>query len=164
MPAPLTVDASSEREVVIVRTFDAPAALVYTAHTTPALIQKWLLGPPGWTMPVCEFDARVGGKIKYRWENVSGDQAGFGFAGVIKEITPNRRIVHTERFDSGQEENMGGESLVTTDFVEANGVTTMTMVMRFDTKEGRDSALATGMTGGMEQSYQALDRLLPVAA
>lgn len=90
----------SDHEVKVVRTFDAPAALVYKAYTTPELMQRWMLGPPGWTMPVCEMDVRVGGRYRWRWRSVD-DGKEFGFYGEFRVVDPNRRLVQTEFFDPG---------------------------------------------------------------
>ncbi|MGH9367901.1 MAG: SRPBCC domain-containing protein, partial [Thermoanaerobaculia bacterium] len=63
----LKVTAPTEREIVMTRVFDAPRELVFDAHTKPELVKRWLLGPDGWSMPVCEIDLRVGGKYRYLW-------------------------------------------------------------------------------------------------
>ncbi len=155
------VTLPTDREVKVARSFKAPRALVYRAYTEPALLQKWLLGPPGWSMPVCEMDVRVGGSYRWRWRN-DKDGSEFGFSGTFQEVTPPSRLVHTEIYDPG---TLGGgaagaEVIVTVTFTENRGITTMTSVMDFGSKEARDDAMKTGMTGGMEQSYQLLDRLL----
>lgn len=155
------VTLPSEREVKVTRSFNAPVALVYRAHTEPALVRRWMLGPPGWSMPVCDMDLRVGGTYRWRWRADEGG-AEFGFHGEFTAIEPNARLVHTEQFDPGTMggEHSGGEALVTTLFRETDGVTTVTTVMDFGSQAARDKAMATGMTTGMEQSFQQLDRLL----
>jgi uncharacterized protein YndB with AHSA1/START domain len=155
------VTMPSDREVLVVRSFNAPRALVYRAYSEPALVQRWMLGPPGWTMPVCEMDVRVGGAYRWRWRSEDGSQE-FGFFGVFREVEPGVRTVHTEIFDAGTTgQNMGGgEAVITTTLTEEAGVTTVTTVMDFGSKAARDTAMATGMTDGMEQSYQLLDRLI----
>jgi uncharacterized protein YndB with AHSA1/START domain len=110
-------------------------------------------------MPVCEMDLRVGGKFRWRWRGADG--AEFGFTGVFREIVRPSRIVHTEIFDPGDVGgSMGGESLITNELTEANNVTTCRMTLRYQSKADRDAALGTGMTDGMEQSFQTLDTLL----
>jgi uncharacterized protein YndB with AHSA1/START domain len=154
------VTTPSDREVLVVRSFKAPRALVYRAYSEPALIQRWMLGPPGWTMPVCEMDMRVGGAFRWRWLSEDGTQE-FGFFGEFREVEPGVRTVHTETFDPGSMGGtMGGEAVITTTFEEVNGITTVTTRMDFGSKEARDTAIATGMTDGMEQSFQGLDALL----
>jgi uncharacterized protein YndB with AHSA1/START domain len=155
------VSMPSDREVKVTRSFRAPRALVYRAYTEPALLQRWLLGPPGWTMPVCEMDVRVGGSYRWRWRS-NEDRTEFGFSGVFREVEPGKKLVHSERYDSGTTGvgESGGESLVTVSFDEQSGLTTVTSLMDFGSKEARDAAVATGMTDGMEQSYQLLDKLL----
>jgi uncharacterized protein YndB with AHSA1/START domain len=165
MPAPLTATTPNDTDSGVTRTFDAPADVVFRAHTEPALVKRWLLGPPGWTMPICEIDLRVGGRFRYGWAK-PGEQS-FEIAGVFREIARPGRIVHTEVFSpAGVAEQMGGGegALVETVFSENRGKTAMTLTMTFKSKEARDGALATGMTGGMEQSYQRLDQIAAEAA
>ena len=151
----------SDREVKVTRSFKAPRALVYRAYTEPELVRRWLLGPPGWSMPVCEMDVRAGGRYRWRWRS---DENGteFGFAGFFREVDPLFRILHTESYDPGTVAYgyPSGEALVTVTFAEDDGVTTVTTLIDFGSKEARDGAVATGMTDGMEQSYQLLSRLL----
>ena len=155
------VTLPSDREVKVARSFKAPKALVYRAYTEPALVRRWMLGPPGWSMPVCEMDVRVGGRYRWRWRS-DEDGSEFGFAGVFREIEPAAKIVHTEAFDPGSVggEYPGNDAIVIVTFVEADGITTVTTLIDFGSKEARDGAVATGMTDGMEQSYQLLDGLL----
>lgn len=155
MPAPLSVTLKSDREVEIVRTFEAPRDLVFECHINAELVRRWLLGPPGWTMPVCEIDARVGGRYRYVWRSPDGTDMGMG--GVFREMLRPERLVTNEAFD---EDWTGGETTVTTVFTERGGVTTSTLTVLYASKEAREGALATGMTDGMEMSYRNLDRLL----
>ena len=150
------VDLGNDLEVTVTRAFEAPADLVFAAFTRPSLVQKWLLGPPGWSMPVCEIDFKVGGKYRYRWRS---DKEGteFGFVGTFKEIEAPRLIVHTEKYDDA---SVPGQTLVTTRFEKRGTRTIVTMTQRFDSKEARDAAVGTGMTDGMEQSFKLLDGLL----
>lgn len=154
------VSQPNDKSVRVTRQFNAPRALVFRAFTTPALLQQWLLGPPGWSMPVCEMDVRVGGKFRWRWRN---DESGkeFGFYGELREVRAPEKIVHTEFFDPGDVGgDMGDGALITTEFAESRGLTTMSVTMEFSSKEARDAAVSTGMTGGMEQSYARLDEVL----
>jgi uncharacterized protein YndB with AHSA1/START domain len=162
---PMTIDKAqvtlpSEREVKVTRSFKAARALVYRAYTEPQLVQRWLLGPPGWSMPVCEMDVRVGGRYRWRWRS-NKDGSEFGFTGTFREVQPASRLVHTEAYDPGTVGGgyPGNDALVTVTFAEDGGVTTVTTLIDFGSKEARDGAMATGMTDGMEQSYQLLDRL-----
>lgn len=153
------VTLPSGSEVQVTRSFNAPRALVFRAFTEPELVKRWMLGPPGWTMPVCEMDVREGGS--YRWRSDAGGSE-FGFSGTFREVRPGEKLVHTEGYDPG---DVGGgypgkEALVTVTFAENGGVTTVTSRIDFGSKEGRDAAVATGMTDGMEMSYQLLDRLV----
>jgi uncharacterized protein YndB with AHSA1/START domain len=154
------VTTPSDRQVRVERSFKAPRDLVYKAATTPELVKRWMLGPPGWEMPVCEMDVRVGGKYRWRWRSLEGDQE-FGFHGEFKEVVVPSKLVHVEYYDPG---NVGGDmgdgALITLELIENKGFTTMVSLMDFGTKQARDAAVATGMTDGMEQSYQLLDGVL----
>ena len=94
----LKLTTPSDREIAMTRVFDAPRQLVFDAHTKPDLVRQWLLGPPGWSMPVCEIDLRVGGKYRYVWRH-DRDGTEMGMGGVYREIVPPERIVNTEKFD-----------------------------------------------------------------
>jgi uncharacterized protein YndB with AHSA1/START domain len=153
----LQVTKSGDREVVIARVFHSPRALVFDAFTKPDLVRRWLLGPPGWSMPVCEIDLKVGGRIRYVWRN-DAKGTNMGMSGAFREIGPSERIVHTELFD---EDWTGGETLVTTLFAEQGGKTTVTMTVLYSSAAAREAALGTGMTRGMAESY---DRLADVLA
>jgi uncharacterized protein YndB with AHSA1/START domain len=162
----LQVTLPSDREVRVVRTFMAPRELVYKAHTTPALVQRWMLGPPGWTMPVCEMDVRPGGSYRWRWKSEE-DGKEFGFFGTFQEVDPPARLVHAEHYDPG---DIGGPmssdepALITMELTESGGVTTLTVTMRFPSKEARDGAVASGMTDGMEIGYARLDDMFKAKA
>ena len=155
------VTMPSDREVKVTRSFRAPRPLVYRAYTEPQLVRQWLLGPPGWSMPVCEMDVRVGGNFRWRWRSEDGGNE-FGFTGTFREVQPSSKLVHTEAYDPGTvgDGYPGNDAIVTVTFVEDGGFTTVTTLIDFGSKEARDAAVATGMTDGMEQSYQLLDRLL----
>ena len=151
MPATVDVTTPSDREICVTRTFEAPARLIFDYHTKAELVQKWLLGPPGWSMPVCEIDLSVGGRYRYVWRN-DENGAEFGVRGEYREIAGPDRLVHTETMDG-----MNGDVLCTQTFVESGSRTTMTMAMVFDSKEARDEALQSGMTDGMAVSYDRLE-------
>ena len=153
--APLKVTTPSDREVVVTRVLNAPRAMVFDAHTKRELVQQWLLGPPGWTMPVCEIDLRVGGKYRYVWKHADGRSMGMG--GTFTEIVRPARIVATQLFD---EDWTGGETIVSTEIVEKSGKSTLTTTVRYVSREARDAALKTGMTTGMEAGYERLEELL----
>lgn len=152
------VTLPNDRQVKVTRTFRAPKELVYRAHTEPALVKKWMLGPPGWSMPVCDMDVRAGGKYTWRWKS-DEDGKEFGFFGSFREVDAPHRIVHAETFDPGQVGGEMGEAIVTTTFVESAGITTLTTLIEYASKEARDAAVATGMADGMEMGYQRLDEM-----
>ena len=155
------VTLPSDREVEVARSFKAARPLVYRAYTEPAMVQRWLLGPPGWSMPVCEMDVRVGGRYRWRWRS-DKDASEFGFTGTFREVQAPAKLVHTQTYDPGTvgNEHPQNEALVSVTFTQDRGVTTVTTLIDFGSKEARDAAVGTDMTGGMEQSYQLLEALL----
>ena len=154
LTATITVSMPSDREARFTRTFKAPRALVFEALTKPDLLARWMIGPDGWTMSVCEVDLRPGGRFRYVWTKPGREM---GMRGSFVEITPPSRIVHLEVFD---EDWTGGETRVTTELTGTGNVTTMTMTVAYTSTAARDGALQSGMTTGMEMSYARLDALL----
>lgn len=150
----LVLTTPSDREVVMTRTFAAKRQLVWDCHTKPELVKRWLLGPDGWTMPVCEIDLRVGGKYRYVWRQDS-DGRDMGMGGEFREIHAPERLVATESFD-----DFPGEALDTSVFTERDGETTLVLTMLFSSREARDGCVASGMEGGVSRSYDRLDGLL----
>ncbi|PYO76333.1 MAG: ATPase [Gemmatimonadetes bacterium] len=138
------------------RVFNAPRRLVFDAHTKPELVKRWLLGPPGWSMPVCEIDLRVGGKYRYVWRSDS-DGTEMGMGGVYREVLAPERIVTTERFDEAW---YPGEGVGTLLLVERGGKTTLTNTMRYESRAARDGVLKSGMEKGVAESYDRLAELL----
>ena len=156
MGAPtLKLTAHGDREIVMTREFDAPRRLVFQAFTQPELVKRWLLGPPDWEMPICQIDLRVGGAYRYVWRHASGKEMGMG--GVYREIVPPERVVCTEQFD---EPWYPGEGLNTTTLVEQDGRTTLTVTLRYVSREARDGVLRSDMERGVGASYERLDVLL----
>jgi len=151
----LKVTTPSDREIVVTRVFDAPRTLVFDCMCKPELVKRWLLGPPGWTMPVCEIDFKVGGRYRYVWRGPDGSEMGMG--GVYREIVPPDRIVQSELFD---QDWTGGETLATALLNEEASRTTLTITILYSSKEARDGALRTGMTEGMAAGYDRLADLL----
>ena len=152
----LQLTARGEREIVMTRVFDAPRRLVFDAHTRPELVKRWLLGPPGWSMPVCEIDLKVGGKYRYVWRRDS-DGKEMAMGGIFREIVPPERIVNTEAFDDPWYQ---GEALITTVLIEQGGRTTLTQTMLFASQEARDGVLKSGMERGVAISFDRLDNIL----
>jgi uncharacterized protein YndB with AHSA1/START domain len=158
---PAEVSTPSDREVLVKRSFDASVDLVWQAYTEPELMRRWLTAMPGWTMPVCEMSTHVGGKYRWQWRN---DEIGMelGFTGEMLEVELHSKIVHTQLFDPGNMGgSMGGEpSIITVTFKETNGITEVTTSIKYASKVDRDAAMSTGMTDGMEMSYESLDGVL----
>jgi uncharacterized protein YndB with AHSA1/START domain len=151
----LKVTANGDREIVMTRSFNAPRHLVFEALSKPELVKQWLLGPPGWSMPVCEIDFRIGGKYRYVWRHTDGKEMGMG--GVYRDIVRPERIVNTEVFD---ESWYPGEAQGTTTIVEQNGKSVLTQTMRYETREARDGVLRSPMESGVAVSYNHLEQLL----
>jgi len=152
----LQIKANGDREIVMTKVFDAPRKLIFDAFTKPELLKQWLLGPPGWSMPVCEIDLRVGGRYRYVWRRDS-DGTEMGCGGVYREIVPPERLVHTEQFDNPW---YPGESLITTLLDEQQGKTTLTATMLYESRAARDGILKSGMESGVAASYDRLAELL----
>ena len=133
----LKLTTKGDREIVMTRDFNAPRRLVFDAFTKPELVKQWLLGPPGWSMPVCEIDLKVGG--------------------VYREIVPPERLVCTELFDEAW---YPGESLITTTLAEQGGRTTFTSTILYESQEARDAVLKSPMERGVAASYNKLAELL----
>jgi uncharacterized protein YndB with AHSA1/START domain len=151
----LNVTTPSEREIVMTRIFRAPRQLVWDAHTKPELLKRWLLGPDGWSMPICEMDLRVGGRYRWVWRRYK-DGTEMASGGVFKEIVAPVRLVSTEQFEQPW---YPGEGLNTIVLTEAGGTTTLTYTLLYETREIRDGVLKSGMESGVETSYQRLDRI-----
>jgi len=150
----MTLETEGDRAVVVKRHFEAPPEAVYRAHLDPELLQQWLLGPEGWTMPVCINEAKPGGKIRYEWSNGKG--RGFYLTGEIVELDPPHRIVHVERMHLP--EATPDNHVVSTFTADGSG-TLMTMRMTLPDAATRKAMLSTGMEHGMEASYVRLERL-----
>jgi uncharacterized protein YndB with AHSA1/START domain len=154
----LTLKTEGDTGIVITRRFAAPPEAVYRAHTDPELIQKWLLGPEGWTMPVCVSEARPGGKIRYEWSNGKGK--GFYLTGEYIELNPPRRIVHVERMYLP---DPTPDNRAETTFDADGDGTLMTIRMTLPDAQTRAAMLSTGMEHGMEASYARLEGMIGVA-
>ena len=155
----MTLRTEGERQIVVTRRFAAPPEAVYRAHTEPQLIQKWLLGPEGWTMPVCISDPRPGGKIRYEWTNGKG--AGFYLTGEYLELEPYSKIVHVERMYLP---DATPDNHVETRFVAEGEGTLMTLRMTLPDAATMKAMLATNMEQGMEASYVRLEAMPEIAA
>lgn len=153
----LTLTTRGDREIVLTRTFQAPRSLVFKAMTTPELVKRWLLGPPGWSMVNCEIDLRVGGVFRYEWCHSDGTR--MGMHGMYREIVPCERIVNTESFDLGCEPQ-SGEQITTSSLSEDHGRTTLTGVVLYPSRQARDATIASGMEHGLAASYDSLAQLL----
>ena len=150
----LLLETEGETFIVVKRRFEAPPEAVYRAHLDPEIIREWLLGPDGWTMPVCISEAKPGGKIRYEWANGQGKS--FYLTGEIIALEPPRRIVHVERMH--MPDPTPNNNVETTFTADGSG-TLMVMRMSLPDEKTRAAMLATGMERGMEASYARLERL-----
>lgn len=148
-----TVEAKSEREIVVKRTFDAPARLVFKAWTTPALFRRWWVPK---SMPLAllsyEADIRTGGNYRLVFD-VDGTKT-MAFFGKYLEVTPHSRIVWTNE-ESGED---GATSTVTLE--EKGDKTLLVLHELYRSKEVRDAALASGSYDGMAETFGQLDEVL----
>jgi uncharacterized protein YndB with AHSA1/START domain len=148
-----TYTTPSDREVVVTRRVNAPRRLVFAAWTEPRHLQRWLTGPEGWSMPVCEIDLRPGGRWRYVYRKASGKE--MTLTGSVLEVVPPERLVTTESW--GPEWPDTVNTLVLT---EAEGRTTIALTITYVSKEARDAALDTGAMDGMNRAFELLDELL----
>lgn len=155
------VSLPSDTEIRVTRDFNAPRTLLWRAHVEPPLFRRWIGGYPGWSMPVCELDVRPGGTYRWRWRQ-DEDGKEFGFHGDYREVEAPAIMVSAEYFDPGT----FGSAMPTsptinrTTFTEQHGVTTLVVLVAYESKDARDAALSTGMTDGMETSFARLDTLV----
>ena len=155
-PDSFNVSTPTDRSIEIERDFNAPRELVFDAFTKPELVRQWLLGPDGWTMPVCEIDLRVGGRYRYVWQKASiGKEMGMG--GVFREVTRPERLVATEKFDDAW---YPGEAVNTTRFEQSGDITKVRLVVLYESKDARDTASRSGMERGMIAGYNRLEEML----
>lgn len=155
------VSFPTDTSVRVTRDFKAPRRLLWQAHVEPELFRRWIGGYPGWSMPVCELDVRPGGAFRWHWRMDEGGKE-FGFYGEYREVDAPALIVSAEWFDPG---SFGGEmptgpTINRTTFTELDGITTLVVLLEYDSKDARDAAVSTGMTDGMEVSYARLDSLV----
>jgi len=157
--AELTLAAEGDTGIIATRRFAASPDAVYRAHTEPAIVRQWLLGPDGWTMPVCMAEARPGGHIRYEWTHADG--RGFHLTGSYESLEPFGRIVHVERMHLP---DPTPDNRVETSFDRDGTGTLMTMRMTLPDRTTREAMLDSGMAHGMAASYRRLDGLLTPAA
>jgi uncharacterized protein YndB with AHSA1/START domain len=155
-PDSFKISTPTDLEIEIERDFHAPRQLVFDAFTKPEWVRRWLLGPDGWTMPVCEIDLRAGGAYRYVWRKEStGKEMGMG--GVFREVIRPEKLVATEKFDDPW---YAGEALDTTVFEERGAITKVKLTVRYESKESRDTASRSGMEHGIVAGYNRLEELL----
>jgi uncharacterized protein YndB with AHSA1/START domain len=147
------VTTPTDREIVVTRVFNAPRNLVFDAWTNPKYLPQWMLGPDGWTMPVCEIDLRPGGSSHFVWRHSNGKE--MEMRGEYREVKPPERVVSSESWGPDWPENLN-----TVVFSEHAGKTTTTITLLYGSKEARDAALKTGMKQGMALSYDRLENYL----
>lgn len=152
-PRVTTFTTPTDCEVVITRVVDAPRRLVWEAWTNPEHVPHWMLGPPGWTMPVCEIDLRVGGEWHFVWRKEDGTE--MPMRGHYQEIQPPDLLVSIESWGDPWPETVNTLALT-----EDNGRTTITLTILYPSQEARDAALKTGMKEGLVQTFALLERHL----
>jgi uncharacterized protein YndB with AHSA1/START domain len=148
------VTTPSDEEILITREFDAPRHLVYRAYTTPELVSRWWPGRRG-EMQSCEIDLRVGGAWRYVMRTSEGFEV--AFHGEFSEVVENERLVGTEVFEGAPPGAAPALSIVT--FEQSGGRTTLSMLMRVESREVRDMILASGMEGGVQEGMDILEQI-----
>jgi len=148
------VTTPSDTEILIEREFDAPKHLVYKAYTTPELVRRWWPGERG-DMETCEIDLRVGGRWRYAMVAKGGFQV--AFHGEYSEIVPNERLVTTEVYEGAPPGLEDPINIVT--FEEAGGRTTLSIVMKVESREVRDMIIDSGMEGGLQEGMDILEQV-----
>jgi uncharacterized protein YndB with AHSA1/START domain len=151
----LKVTTPSEREIAMTRVFDAPRNLVFEAYTKPELVKRWLGVHGGWSWSVCEIDLRVGGAYRFVWRGPGGEEMGMG--GVYREVVVPERIVATEAFDQSW---YPGEAVSTVVLVQQGDSTTLTLTVRYQSREARDAVLKSPMEQGVAAGFDKLEELL----
>lgn len=150
---PAEAQILNDTQVRISRMIRGSVEQVWQAHHDPALMRRWMLGPDGWSMPVCEVATEVGENYRYEWEPEEGDEGRFGFTGEVLELSAPHRSVTTERMIGMEGEPHVNELTLT----PRDGRTLLTLVVTYPSTEVRDLVLDTGMVGGMEASYARLE-------
>lgn len=149
---PTTEERTSDRELVVTRTINGPARLVFEAWTRPELFQRWWVPKSfGLTLLSCEMDVRVGGQYRLVFQH--GDST-MAFFGTYREVRPHSRLVWTN------EEGADGETITTVTFDEKDGKTFLVVHDLYASKDALDAALASGATGGLPDQLDQLDQLL----
>ena len=151
----LNITTPSDRELAMTRVFDAPRELVFEAYTRPELLKRWLGVHNNWTLAVCEIDLRAGGKYRYEWRGPGGAEMGMG--GTFREVKSPERVVATEKFD---ESWYPGEAESTITLVEKDGKTTLTLSVRYESREARDAVLQSPMEEGVAIGFDKLADIL----
>ncbi|MEM8680509.1 MAG: SRPBCC domain-containing protein [Planctomycetota bacterium] len=160
---PAIVHTPSDTQVEVTRSFDAPVGQVWKPFTDADLVRAWMLGPPGWSMPICEMDFRVGGRYENLFRN-EVDGAEIAISGIFREIERLNKIVQEERHVIGSGgDDLGHTTMVIFTFRETPQGTTVTTMIEYASQEARDEALATGMGNAMEMGYCRIDELLAAA-
>lgn len=152
-----TPAAAPDAEVVITRVFQAPRALVWDAWTRPGHLRRWMLGPDGWDMPVCEVDLRVGGRQRYVWRRQDGTE--MEITGVYEALDAPVHMVSRESWGP-----VWPDTVNTLSLSESDGATTMVVSIRYPSAAACDAARGTGMEAGMQMSFDRLERYLATLA
>ncbi len=153
-----TVTLPTDEQILVQREFDAPRELVYKAYTTPDLVSRWWHAKRG-DVTLVEIDLRVGGR--WRYVMVTPDGTEVGFHGEYREIVPNERLVSTEAFE-GLPQGVSEEdaaTLNTATFTEAEGRTTLTLLIQANSKASRDAIIASGMEDGLQDALELLEQV-----
>jgi len=154
-----SMELPSDEEILITRTFRAPADIVFDAWTKPEHVRRWWAPKSrGVTVVQCDVDLRPGGA--YRYVLAVGDAPPLAFFGEYREVARPTRLVYTQRFEPSPGEPLPGEAVITVTFDERDGATTLVAREQYPSKEVRDGVLESGMEDGMRETYEQLDALV----
>ena len=154
----LQITTPSDREVRLTRTFAAPRPLVFDAFSKPELLKRWLFGPDGWSLAVCDIDFRPGGKWRFVVRKATGEE--YAFRGEVLEVVAPEKFVWTFEYEGAP----GAIAVETHTFVEQDGKTILTVVSRYDSIEARDAVAQPGMAEGAAEMWDRLDEMLTPAS
>ena len=155
----LQISTPSDREVLMTREFSATPQMLFDAWTKPELLKRWF-GPPGWELPECEVDLRIGGRWRYLMRKAPGSESQYtgeemGISGTYQDIQEPALLVTDEKFDEAWYE---GDCMDYLEFVDQGGGKTLfKLTTVYDSKEVRDMVLGTGAAGGVNESLDRLD-------
>ena len=157
---PAVVNSLTERKVEVLRRFNSSVESVWKPFTDASLVRQWMLGPPGWSMPICEMDFRIKGFYEIVFQN-EDESTKITIVGTFREIITQQKIVQDEQHKIGNfEGGITNKTVITITFEPVGHATNVRTLIKYDSQKQRDEALATGMGAAMEMGYRRIDDIL----